>query len=84
MDRTRRQAGAIAFLEVMNDWIPLGVWRFRELAYEALKAPPVRFDTLDGAIGELSKRLCSPAKPWLHASALYKYMREQRRLFDFA
>jgi hypothetical protein len=83
LDAGMRQAGAIAFLEVMNDWIPLGVWRFRELAYEALKAPPARFDTLDMAVGELSKRLCSPAKPWLNASALYKYMREQRRLLDF-
>jgi hypothetical protein len=78
-----RQAGAIAFLEVMNDWIPLGVWRFRELAKEALTKPPMAFDTLDLALGEVEKRLKSPLKPWLNASRLYKYLREQRRLFDF-
>jgi hypothetical protein len=78
-----RQAGAIAFLEVMNDWIPLGVWRFRELAKEALSRPHAAFDTLDLALGEVEKRLRSPIRPWLGASRLYKYLREQRRLSDF-
>ena len=83
LDTARRQAGAIAFLEVLNDWIPLGVWRFRELTKEALTTPPASFDTLDLAVDELSRRLKSPVKPWLNASALYRYMREQKRLFDF-
>jgi DNA repair protein NreA len=83
LDAAGRQAGAIAFLEVLNDWIPLGVWRFRELAKDALTTSPASFDTLDQAISELSGRLKSPVKPWLNASALYRYMREQKRLFDF-
>jgi hypothetical protein len=49
LDGAGRQAGAIAFLEVKNDWIPLGVWRFRELAREAMKAVPQTFDTLEKA-----------------------------------
>jgi len=83
LDSAGRQAGAIAFLEVLNDWIPLGVWRFRELAKEALASSPTTSDTLEGALGEVSKCLKSPIKPWLNASKLYKYMREQRRLMDF-
>jgi hypothetical protein len=83
LDSAGRQAGAIAFMEVMNDWIPLGVWRFRELAKEALSRPPASFDTVDAALGDIAKRLRSPIKPWLDASRLYKYMREQKRLFDF-
>ncbi|HTX43872.1 MAG TPA: Nre family DNA repair protein [Methanocella sp.] len=83
LDRRGRQAGAIAFLEVMNDWIPLGVWRFRELAREALAKPPAAFDSLDLALGEVEKRLRSPVKPWLNASRIYKYLREQRRLVDY-
>lgn len=78
-----RQAGAIAFLEVMNDWIPLGVWRFRELARDALSKPPGSFETLDLALGEVSIRLKSPIMPWLNTSRIYKYMREQKRLVDF-
>ncbi len=83
LDTAGRQAGAIAFLEVMNDWIPLGVWRFRELAKEALLNPPSAFDSLDLALAEIEKRLKSPIKPWLAASRLHKYLKEQKRLFDF-
>lgn len=83
LDRIRRQAGAIAFLEVRNDWIPLGVWRFRELARDALKSTPQSFDTLDKAINGVSSRLYSPITPWINASTLYKYMREQKSLFEF-
>jgi hypothetical protein len=83
LESAGRQAGAIAFLEVMNDWIPLGVWRFRELAKDALASPPQAFDTLEQALAEVGNRLNSPIKPWLDASRLYKYMKEQKRLFDF-
>jgi len=78
LEAAGRQAGAIAFLEVMNDWIPLGVWRFRELAREALAAPPQAFDTLDQALAGVGNRLKSPIKPWLDASRLYRYMKEQK------
>ncbi|WP_174590675.1 Nre family DNA repair protein [Methanocella conradii] len=79
----RRQAGAIAFMEVLNDWIPLGVWRFRELAKEALSRPPQPFDTLEEALKELEKRLRSPIRPWLEASRLYRLTKEQKLLSDF-
>src|SRR5207245_5168900 len=36
LNKIRRQAGAIVFLEVTKEWVPLGVWRFRELARKAL------------------------------------------------
>lgn len=83
LDQARRQAGAIAFLEVKNDWIPLGVWRFRELARDALATAPQAFDTLEKAIDAVAARLYSPLRPWLDASRLYRYMREQRRLTDY-
>ncbi len=79
----RRQAGAIVFMEVLKDWVPLGVWRFRELAKEALSRPPVSFDTLEEALLELKKRLRSPIGPWLESSRLYRLSREQRLLSDF-
>jgi hypothetical protein len=83
LDAAGRQAGAIAFLEVKNDWIPLGVWRFRELAKEALTTVPQTFDTLQKAITALQGCLYTPVKHWLNASSLYRYMREQRRLTDY-
>ncbi|MGA9139949.1 MAG: Nre family DNA repair protein [Methanocella sp.] len=83
LDTAGRQAGAIAFLEVKNDWIPLGVWRFRELAKEALKTVPQTFDTLEKAMAALQGCLYTPVQHWLKASSLYRYMREQRRLTDY-
>ncbi len=79
----RRQAGAIAFLEVEREWIPLGVWRFREICREALKAPAQKFGNLPDAIEALSKRLILPMKKWMDASYLLKYHRSQERLEKF-
>jgi len=83
LDKIGRQAGAIVFMEVKNDWIPLGVWRFRELAKEALTTTPQSFDTLEKAITAISGLIYTPMKPWLSASNLYKYMRQQRKLTDY-
>jgi hypothetical protein len=83
LDNAGRQAGAIAFLEVKNDWIPLGVWRFRELAKEAMRTVPTTYDSLQKAIAALPGHLYSPVKPWLNASSIYRYLREQRRLTDY-
>ncbi len=78
-----RQAGAIAFLEVGKDWIPLGVWRFRELARAALGNPPVKVDTLPEALQELSKRLELPMDRWVARSRLLDFERRQTRLEGF-
>jgi len=79
----RRQSAAIAFLEVGREWIPLGVWRFRELAREALRHPPIRFDTLNEAFCELKARLEIPMTKWLSASRLLSLHRAQRRIEAF-
>jgi hypothetical protein len=60
LNKNRRQAGAIVFLEVTREWVPLGVWRFRELARRALTGSPSRFRTLDNALSEARKRLLIP------------------------
>ncbi|CAJ35947.1 Nre family DNA repair protein [Methanocella arvoryzae] len=83
LDRIGRQAGAIVFMEVKNDWIPLGVWRFRELTKEALITVPQKFDTLEKATTAIAGLLYSPIKAWTGASNLYKYMRQQRKLTDY-
>lgn len=83
LETHRRQSGAIVFMEVKNDWIPLGVWRFRELTREALKGPYEEFDTLDKALSSVGAKLYSPLEKWLESSALYKYLKEQRRLTDY-
>lgn len=76
----RRQAGGIAFMEVYEGWVPLGVWRYRELARAALRKKPMRFSTLPEAEAELGRRLRLPLENWWRASALRAYLREQRRI----
>src|SRR5207247_11415949 len=51
----RRQAGAIVFMEVYEDWVPLGGWRSRELAPAALANKPSRFEELASAEGEVGR-----------------------------
>src|SRR5438094_248385 len=80
----RRQAGAIVFMEVYEDWVPLGVWRYRELARAALAKKPSRFPDLDGAEADLRHRLRLPLENWWRASVLRGYLRGQRRITSYA
>ena len=80
----RRQAGAIVFMEVYEDCVPLGVWRYRELARAALQKKPLRFASLDLAEAELGRRLQLPLENWWRASTLRAYLRGQRRITAYA
>ncbi len=80
LDRARRQAAAITFLEVGSGWIPIGVWRFRELCREALRQAPLRFETLEEGLKALGSRLRLPLAKWVQASRLLDLHRRQRHL----
>lgn len=81
--RIRRQAGAVAFLEVEREWIPLGVWRFREICRAAMRQPPLRFSSLQESLEELSRRLKVPMGNWLAKSVLLRYYKSQLKLERF-
>ena len=80
LNRIRRQAGAIVFLEVTRDWVPLGVWRFRELARRALTGQPSTFRSLEESLSEARKRLLIPYRNWAEASRLLSYYKQQSLL----
>lgn len=79
----RRQAGAIVCMEVYDEWVPLGVWRYRELARVALSKGSLRFPTLEEAEAELGRRLRLPLENWWRASTLRAYLRGQRRITEY-
>lgn len=81
--RIRRQAGALVFMEVYPEWIPLGVWRFREICREALKKKPMRFNTLEAALGEMKRRLKLPLARWIERSGVLRWFKTQTRLTQF-
>ena len=80
LNKIRRQAGAIVFLEVTKEWVPLGVWRFRELTRRALSGDPSQFMTIDNALSEARRRLLIPYGNWAEASRLLSYYKTQKQL----
>jgi len=84
LEKERRQAGAVAFLEVYREWIPLGVWRFRELARAALAKPPERLATLAQALAAIGRRVRVPLRNWTRQSVVIPYLKDQRRIEQYA
>jgi len=76
------QAGAIVFFEVLPGWIPLGVWRFREICRKALERPGARFQTLKEALENIAPRLRIPIERYLETSRLISFLRGQPKLTD--
>ena len=83
LERERRQGGAVVFMEVYKDWIPLGVWRYREIARVALSRPPAKFGTLEEAIAAVAARMKLRIARWRESSHILRFLSRQRRLTDY-
>jgi len=83
LKQIRRQAGALVLMEVYPEWIPLGVWRFREICREALRREPILFNTLKETLKEMEKRLRLPLPRWLERSEILRWLKTQTRLTKF-
>ena len=83
LEKIRRQAAALVLMEVYPRWIPLGVWRFREICQEALRRKPLSFNTLEEALNEMKRRLKLPLNRWTNQSHLLRWIRTQTRLTKF-
>jgi hypothetical protein len=79
----RRQAGAMVFMEVHPEWIPLGVWRFREIARRALRRPVIEADDLSHSLRLVAAQLSIPIEKWVKASKLIPHFLHQTRIEDF-
>jgi hypothetical protein len=80
----RKQAGVLVFMEIdPQQWVPLGVWRFREIAIRALETSVQSFSSLDEALSEIAKHLRIPIHRWLEASKLYPEIVSQTKLTEF-
>jgi hypothetical protein len=82
--KIQKQAGVIVFMETdPQQWIPLGVWRFREIAKRALGRGVKKFQSMDEATAEIGKFLRNPVQRWLNKSRLYQEFKTQTKLTDF-
>jgi hypothetical protein len=80
LHKLRRQAAAIVFIEVYPEWIPIGVWRIREIVREALRGRGLKATTLEEAIDILRDRLRISIDRWLSKSYIYRLVSSQDRL----
>jgi hypothetical protein len=64
-------------------WVPLGVWRFREIARRALAERGKKFSTLEEAVEHIGTRLVNPVDRWLKVSEIYKEFTTQTTLMDY-
>ncbi|MEM1666239.1 MAG: hypothetical protein QXW12_02695 [Nitrososphaerota archaeon] len=76
----KRQAAALVFIEVFPGWLPLGVWRLREISRRALSMRSTRASSLDEALSLLSTKLKLPIEKWIRASWLLDFLKNQTRL----
>jgi hypothetical protein len=83
LKQIRRQAGVIVLMEVYPEWIPLGVWRFREICREALKKKPLIFNTQAEALNKIEQRLRLPIERWIEKSKILRWTKAQTRLTRF-
>jgi hypothetical protein len=80
----RKQSGVIVFMEIdPQQWVPLGVWRFREIAKRALASGVKKFQSMNEATAEIGKHLRNPLHNWLKKSQLYNDFLSQTKLTDF-
>ncbi len=68
----RRSGGAITWREIYPSWnLPVGVWYVRENMRKLFESGPAEFDTLDEALGYLSRFMKVPLKKWTEKSYVY-------------
>ncbi len=80
----RRQAGVIVFMEIdPQQWVPLGVWRFREIAIRALETNVKSFGTIEEALNDIAPHFRIPMTRWLETSKIYPVFMSQTKLTDF-
>jgi hypothetical protein len=78
--KLRRQACAIIFREIYEGYVvPVGVWEVRENVRKAFENPPRKFDTLQGALSDISTRLLVPMDEYTGRSEILS----QRRIDEF-
>lgn len=76
----KEQSGAVVFFEIHPGWIPLGVWRFREIVRKALAKPPEKFHELDEALEKISHGLSIPLSRYVSRSRLIPMIKKQLKI----
>ena len=84
LTKVRRQAKVFILREAYPDYIlPVGVWQVRENVRNAMRQPPLAYDTLGEALERVMGRLSIPLEQWLQAGNLLRHTLQQRKITDY-
>jgi hypothetical protein len=84
LTKVRRQAKVFILREAYPDYIlPVGVWQVRENVRNAMRQPPLAYDTMGEALERVMSRLSIPLEQWLQAGSLLRYTLQQRKITDY-
>lgn len=83
--KERRQASVVVLREARPGYImPVGVWQVRENVRNAMRQPPLKFKTLDGALQRISSQFHIHIEHWMAKSKLISDARMQRKITQYA
>jgi len=84
LSKERRQATVIVLREAHPGYImPVGVWQVRENVRNAMRQTPLRFNTLDEALGRIASQFQIPLQRWIAGSRLLQDAMFQKRLTQY-
>jgi len=84
LTKVQRQAKVFILREAYPDYIlPVGVWQVRENVRNAMRQPPLAYDTLGEALDRVMGRLSIPLEQWLQAGNLLRHTLQQRKMTDY-
>jgi len=82
--KERRQATVIVMREAHPGYImPVGVWQVRENVRNAMRQPPLKFNTLDEALKRVASQFQIPLKQWINRSKLMQDALFQKRVTQY-
>lgn len=84
LTRLQSQASVVVLREARPGYImPVGVWQVRENVRNALRSPPLMFQTLEQALQRISTQFRIPIQHWNARSRLISYARTQRKITQY-
>lgn len=84
LTKERRQATVIVLRESRPGYImPVGVWQVRENVRNAMRQPPLKFNTLSAALQRIATQFNIPLQQWILKSELIRNALFQKRITDY-
>jgi hypothetical protein len=83
--KEQQQATVIVLREARPGYImPVGVWQVRENVRNAMRQPPLKYNTLDQVLRRISNQFQIPIEYWIKRSKLISDAKMQRKITQYS